>query len=180
MRKLILLVLVIALVFVSCPVLASSTDVSTMSNDELKQLKTRVDQEWANRKLGILSDTLLAEATMGDYYVAITGFELAKDYEGKDCIVVSYRWSHNLKDPTSFMVSLVPKVFQNGVQLESAFMLDGIDLDDSMLDVQPGYMQDVKSAFVLSDSESTVTISIGELFSLSDNGRAECTLSLTK
>ena len=180
LRKWFLLVLVIALLSVSFPVLASSTDVSTMSDDELKQLKTRIDQEWSNRKLGILSDDLLAEATMGDFYATITGYEFAKDYEGKDCIVVSYRWSHSLETPTSFMVSMMPKVFQNGIQLESAVILDGVDLDDCMLDVQAGYYQDVKSAFLLSDTESSVTISVEELFSLSDNRKAECTLILSK
>jgi hypothetical protein len=155
-------------------------DVSSMSDDELKQLKTRVDQEWANRKLGILNDDILAEATLGDFYVAVTGYELAKDSDGKDCIVVSYRWSHNLENPTSFIASLMPQVFQNGVQLETPIMMDGIDLGDSLLEVQPGYLQDVKAAFMLSDTESTVTVSVGELFSLSDNEKAECTITLIK
>ena len=49
---------------------------------------------------------------LGDYHVEIKGASLAKDYEGKSAIVVTYAWTNNSEETTSAMVSVGAKAFQ--------------------------------------------------------------------
>lgn len=108
---------------------------------------------------------------LGDYHVEIKGASLAKDYEGKTAIVITYAWTNNSEDTTSAMVSIGEKAFQDGVQLESAMIVgdDSYESGTSMKEVRPGTTIDVQCAYVLTNDTSTVEFELTEWISFSDD-----------
>lgn len=108
------------------------------------------------------------------YKVSIDNFTLVKDYEGKDAIIVDYTFTNLSEKDTSFMVAVSDKAFQNGVELETAIIMDNkaFDSSASMKDIKKGATLKVQQAFILSD-KSDVTIEVKELFSFNDAKIAE-------
>lgn len=108
---------------------------------------------------------------LGDYTVKIhDGFELAKDYNGKDVIVLTYDFTNNSDDNQSFMFAISDKVFQNGIGLESAVMsTDSPELKNRSTDIQPGASVTVKVGYLLQDTTSPVSVEAKELISLKDD-----------
>ena len=108
---------------------------------------------------------------LGDYHVEIKGASLAKDYEGKSAIIVTYAWTNNSENTTSAMVSVGTKAFQDGVQLESAIIIgdNSYDSGASMKEVRPGTTIDVLGAYVLTNERSTVEFELTEWISFSDD-----------
>ena len=62
------------------------------------------------------------------------------------------------------------KAFQDGIELESAIIMDSktYDSDEKMKDIKPGKTIKVQSAFVLNDKKNPVEIEVSELISFSD------------
>ncbi|MGY3778931.1 DUF5067 domain-containing protein [Isobaculum melis] len=108
---------------------------------------------------------------LGDYSLTIhDGFELAKDYNDQDVIVLTYDFTNNSDENQSFMFSISDKVFQNGVGLESAIMsADSPELKNRSTEIQPGASLTVKVGYVLQDTTSPVSVEAKELISLDDN-----------
>ena len=108
---------------------------------------------------------------LGDYHVEIKGASLAKDYEGKSAIIVTYAWTNNSENTTSAMVSVGTKAFQDGVQLESAIIIgdNSYDSGASMKEVRPGTTIDVQCAYVLTNERSTGEFELTEWISFSDD-----------
>lgn len=103
-------------------------------------------------------------ADLGDYHVEIKGATLAEEFEGKPAIIVTYAWTNNSEETTSSMTSVSCSAFQDGVELETAIITgnDAYDSEAFMKDVRPGTTLDIQSAFVLSNTTSTVEIEVGE------------------
>lgn len=108
--------------------------------------------------------TLSPAADLGDYHVEIKGATLTTDYEGNLVIVITYSWTNNSDDTTSALTSVNCSAFQDGVGLESAFVLsdDVYDSGLGMTEVRPGTTIDVQSAFVLTSETSIVEVEISE------------------
>ena len=108
---------------------------------------------------------------LGDYHVEIKGASLAKDYEGKSAIVITYAWTNNSDDTTSAMVAVGEKAFQDGVQLESAIIVgdDSYEAGTSMKEVRPGTTIDVQCAYILTSETSVVEFELTEWISFSDD-----------
>jgi hypothetical protein len=127
----------------------------------------------------IANDPILAEAQLGNYKVAITGARLVNDYEGKPCIVVSFRWSHNEAEAKSFMLAFSNKLFQNGLELETAILMDNsVDVASAMLDLKAGYEQNTQAAYRLNDTTSKVEIEVTELFSFTSTDKLSFAFNL--
>ena len=121
-----------------------------------------------------------APAPDSKYVVSIDGCEVAQDYEGNPAIVVTYTWTNNSDDKTSFMVAIDDAAFQNGVELDFATISvsdERFDTNAAMNEVQPGATQTVQQAFLL-DDQSDVTIECTELISFDDTVLAEATFSV--
>jgi len=113
----------------------------------------------------------VGEGTVGKYTVKFTDAALAKDYDGKDVIIVSYDFTNNDEETTSAMVSLVVKAFQDGVELERAYFLDGADgydADNIMKDLKTGATLNCQEAYILSSMSSPVEVEAKASFSFSD------------
>ena len=112
------------------------------------------------------------------FVVTIDGVRLAKDYEDKDAAIVTFSFTNNSEETTSFMAAVYPKVFQNGIQCETAFVYEGIENDNYMTDIRPGTTIQVDMAYEISDT-SDIEVEVEELFSFSDEKIAEAVLSLS-
>lgn len=95
--------------------------------------------------------------------VKIKSYSLAKDYSGKDALVVTYEWTNMAEKPTSFMVSVFDKLYQNGVELGSAIGVDEADAQKQMNDVKPGVTYEITAAYVLQDM-SDVSVECTDMF----------------
>lgn len=108
---------------------------------------------------------------LGDYHVEIKDGVLAEDYNGEPALIVTYSWTNNSEETTNAMVSISEKAFQDGVELESAIIMDTSVYDSgaSMKDVRPGTSIDVQCAFELANQTSPVEVELSELFNFSKN-----------
>ena len=108
---------------------------------------------------------------LGDYHVEIKEAVLAKDYEGKPAIIITYSWTNNSDDTTSALTSVAGKAFQDGVQLETAMIMDSdiYDSGASMKEVRPGTTLDVPCAYLLTSDASVVEFEVTEWIRFSDD-----------
>lgn len=108
---------------------------------------------------------------LGDYTVSVVDYALTQDYEGKPAVVITYNWTNNSDDTTSFAVALNSKVFQNDIQCDIAVVMDSnvYSADNYMKNIRPGASLDVQLAYVLQDSTNPIEVEVSELISFSDD-----------
>lgn len=109
--------------------------------------------------------------TLGDYSVTIKSATLAKDYQGKDALVVTYSFTNNGNDVKTFATAIATEAYQDGVQLSPGICVDTkvMDAQDELKNVQKGASLDVKCMYVLSNKKSDVTVDAKRLISLSND-----------
>ena len=129
---------------------------------------TTVDQ-------GTQSDKAITEAddtALGSYSVEIADYRFAKDFEGKDCIIVKYVFGNvSGEEPASFMFAFSDYAFQNGVGLNEAYILDdsaNYSSDNQSKEIKKGATLEVEVAYELNDTTSPVEIEVEELFSFDE------------
>ena len=66
------------------------------------------------------------------------------------------------------MFALDDKVFQNGVECDSAISVSGVDSQNQMKNLKPGASLELKIAYVLND-KSKVDVEVTELLNLASN-----------
>ncbi len=110
---------------------------------------------------------LASSGDLGDFFVEISGYELTEDYDGNPAVLISYTFTNNSDESTSAMVSLSCRAFQNGIQLDSAFIYnhEKYDSGDSMKDIQPGASIELMEAYVLSSETAPIEFEVEESFS---------------
>ncbi|MDR0853495.1 MAG: DUF5067 domain-containing protein [Clostridiales Family XIII bacterium] len=108
---------------------------------------------------------------LGDYSFAIKDFQLVKDYEGKDAILIRFDFTNNSDEAKSFIWSADNKAFQDGIELETAIQSydDGLSDDNASKDIQPGTTIEVYEVYLLSNTTSPVEVELTELISFSDD-----------
>ncbi|MFZ2539656.1 MAG: DUF5067 domain-containing protein [Oscillospiraceae bacterium] len=108
---------------------------------------------------------------LGDYTVAIKDYRLVKDYSGKDAILVRFDFTNNSEEPQMFMVAVNSDVYQDGVELETAILIDVKDYDSaqSMKKIKKGATITVESGYVLGNLASDVEVETKELISMNDD-----------
>ena len=110
------------------------------------------------------------EGDLGDYHVRVTGYRLAKDYDGKDAVILDYEFTNNGEDAASAMFSLSFKLYQDGIELERAVVLDdSYDSDNELKDIKTGATLACQCAYVLGNTTSPVEVEISEWISFSDD-----------
>ncbi|MFT4219886.1 MAG: DUF5067 domain-containing protein [Microbacterium sp.] len=108
------------------------------------------------------------EEPAADYVVTIDGAKQVKDYEGKKALVVTFTFTNNSDEARSFGTSTMAKAFQDGIELETAILLDDTKyMGNWMKDIKPGKTIKVQEAFVL-DGTQEVTVEVTELISFDD------------
>lgn len=118
------------------------------------------------------SDTIASESeasNIGKYSVTIDSCRLAEDYTGAPVVIVKYTFKNvNDDEPTAFYTAFDDKVYQNGVSLNGAYVLDdsaNYSADNQTKSIKKGASLEVEVAYTLNDSTTDIEVEIGELFS---------------
>ncbi len=162
MKKVKILLLVLVCALFALFAVASGDDTSTTEDQgEAAVIQTQEAEK-----------TTEAENNLGDYSVEITSSRLAKDYEGKDLIIVKYTFTNvNGDEPASFAYAFSDYAFQNGVGLNESYFVDesaNYDSNNQLKDIKKGASLEVEVAYELNDTSTPVEIEIEELFSFED------------
>lgn len=174
--------LCLAILMMNCFVSCTSTDTESSSesssvanfnsNSEVLEEKNESSEESeiseTEEKTEIPeSSETETEEKSEDTGISIASWSLDKDYSGSDVLVIEYAWTNNDDEPASFVFSVNDKVFQNGVECETAISCDSVDSSMQSKDVQPGVTYNVKVAYVLQDM-TTVNVVVEKAFSFDD------------
>lgn len=145
----------------------TSSSSSASSDDE--------DDDAEVQEADVDGDSQDSDTQEAEYLVTIDGVTVTTDYSGDPAIVVEFTFTNNSDEATSFAVACYAKAFQNGVQLDSAYVTD-VD-SNYTTELKPGASVTVRRAYSLSD-ESDVTVEVEEFLSLDDTILAEATFSV--
>lgn len=110
-----------------------------------------------------------SEGDLGDYHVKILDAETGlKDYDGNPVIGVKYEYTNNGKENMMFDAAVNAQAFQDGVQLELAFMDEFSDeYENASKEIKTGATLTCELYYELT-SESDVEIEVSELISFGD------------
>ncbi len=174
MKKILLMLALVAALATTAACSSTPSTETESGNDSAGQATTEQTQTTAENDSSAPSDN----GTLGDYTVAIKDCTIAKNYEDKDCVVVTFDFTNNSDTNQSFESALSAQAFQNGVQIDTTTGVyensDSYDdiTDSSLTNLQPGATTEVKKAFVLSDM-SPVDVEVTEWINLSNDKLAK-------
>lgn len=166
MKRIIAFTLAFFLCCAAVPGLASSVDLSAMTDDALRQLRSDIDVELSARSAALLmGDGALLEGDLGNYHVALTKIERAVGVGGAPCVILTFVFTNYSADANSFTLAIGKTVYQNGIQCTNAFFTTpSANAANALLDVKGGASIEVQTAYELYDAESPIEIELNELF----------------
>lgn len=171
MKKLFALVLAAVMCCVCLAASASSVDLSTMTEDELRAIRDQIDTELSARTAAkALEGGVLLEGDIDNYHIALMSVRKDVDYKGDPVAVLTIMFTNNDEDGKMYMMSVSTKVFQNGVQLERAISIKGVDAQQQMLEVKNGASIELSIGYLLDGSGAPIDIEIGKYIDFSGNG----------
>ena len=111
-----------------------------------------------------------SSSTLGNYKVVISKCRITEDYMGDPIVIITYEFTNNDDDPTSFIVALSDDVYQNGIGLNEAYLVDDSEYssENQLKDIKKGATLSVDVAYKLNDTTTPIEVEVSELFSLSD------------
>ena len=111
-------------------------------------------------------------SNIGKYQVEIQSCRLAKDYTGKDVVIVKYLYTNvSNDDATAFYIAFDAEVYQNGVGLNESYVLDDsaeYSSDNQTKAIKKGASLEVEVAYELNDTTTDIEVEVKELFSFND------------
>lgn len=110
-------------------------------------------------------------AEIDRYAVSINSYDIAEDRNGDKVLILNMGYTNNSSTDTPFYAAIDVAAFQDGVELEQAFITDDAIMDDSnnYVNVLPGAGLGVSKGFVLSSETAPVDIEITAMFSFDDD-----------
>lgn len=112
------------------------------------------------------------DTALGDYQVDIKSCRLAEDYEGKPVVIVTYGFTNNAEESIPFYTAVSTTVYQDGVGLNEAFILDdsaNYNADNKSKDLKTGASLDVEVAYELNDTTTDIEVEVTEWISFNDH-----------
>ena len=110
---------------------------------------------------------------IGNYNVVIESCRLATTrLDGKECVLVKYKFTNNSDTEESFNSAIDDKVFQNGVELKEEYFYSddlGYNGRDAHKDVKPGATLELEVAYDLNDSVTDINVELKEFFGWSND-----------
>lgn len=166
MKKLLALALVFIVLCGTATALASSLDLSGMTDEELRQLQSDIEAELSARAVSAAqADGVLLEGSLGDYDLALTDIRRAVANGDRPCVILTFRFTNNSANAQMFLMSIDPTVSQNGIMCEMAMhTIPDVESIRNYLAVESGETVEVQAAYALYDAESPIRIEIKELF----------------
>lgn len=130
------------------------------------------DEETSDQGSGKTETQQEDENSLGKYSVEIKSCRMAKDYEGKPVVIVTYKYT-NVSDenPAAFYIAFEDAAYQNGVGLNKAYILDdGVQYNDDnqTKEIKKGASLDVEVAYELNDTTTDIEVEVKELFSFNN------------
>lgn len=110
-------------------------------------------------------------ADIADCSVEIKSCRLAKDWEGKDIVIVNYSFTNNKDEAQSFMLAFDDAVYQNGIGLNESWVVDdsaNYSADNQTKEIQKGATLEVEVAYELNDTTTDIVVEVSALFSFDD------------
>lgn len=112
------------------------------------------------------------DKALGDYSIEIAECRLAKDFEGKDIIIVKYKFSNiNSDESQAFAYAFEDTAYQNGIGLNESYIVDdsaNYDAGNQTKEIKKGSTLDVEVAYELNDTTTDVEIEVSEIFSFEE------------
>ena len=101
------------------------------------------------------------------YECKLLSARLGTGYKDEPIIICKYEWTNNSDKPADFTLSFHDQVFQNGIECQTAYMVDSLEGEQST-NIQPGTTYTVEVPYKLNDDKSEVEIIVKEAFSFDD------------
>ena len=167
------------LALAGCGKSSGSGDAGSASAEKQESAQEQTAEQPAEQAEQSAAEEAPAEekAPETDYPVTIDGVRLAKDYQDKDCVIVTCTFTNNSEDTKSFASALHVEVFQNGIQCDTAITMGEKENDNYLTDVRPGTTISVDMAYELQDL-SDIEVEVKELFSFKNEILASGTYPL--
>ncbi len=124
-----------------------------------------------NQGNGVVDTPNKDNNNLGDYKVEILSCRLAKTYDNKPAIIVKYAFTNNDDEAKSFMFALKDNVFQNGIGLNKAYMMNdsaNYSSDNQTKEIKTGATIEVEVAYELNDETTDIEVEVSKLISLDD------------
>lgn len=100
-----------------------------------------------------------------DYSVTYNSFSLSTDYNGNPAIIENYTFKNSSAEARPFFTTASVTMYQDGIELQTAYMVSGCDLRPSQTKIQQGASLDVQYAHMLRNKTSPITIEIKDRIS---------------
>jgi len=164
MKRMFILLLAVLLI---CPCLAlgETLDLSQMSDSDLRQLRDQINVELSQR-VGSAPDALAA-VTIDGCLIEVLAVERTVNYANAPSLLFTYRFTNNSAAATTMLRIASIKMFQNGVQLDSASSIQGVNLNEISKEVKPGGSLVCYGSIKLQDEENAVDLEIKRQFGVS-------------
>lgn len=114
------------------------------------------------------AEVVATEGVFGDYQVEIVDARFSKDYNNKDCVIITYNFTNYSSESSAFWLAISDTMYQNGVGLNEVYILknDDADLDSNMKEVKNGASVLVEKAYELNDTITDLEVEITDVFGL--------------
>lgn len=145
------LLLSLALTACSTPSSDTGTTNATVETNQITQAKSSDQKD---------------SGTVGSYAITIKSATIGKSFDGKQAVIITYDFTNNHPEATSFLSAISDIVYQNGIQLESTVISN--DNDNWMKNIKTGATLEITRAYVLQDTTNPVDVEITELISFSN------------
>ncbi len=112
------------------------------------------------------------DSALGDCAVEIKSCRLAKNYEGKKVAIITYVFTNKSDTAQAFFTAVSDAVFQNGVGLNKAYVLDesaNYSEDNQTKAIKKDASIEVEVAYELNDDTTDLDVEVKEWISLNDD-----------
>lgn len=107
--------------------------------------------------------TTSSQTEINGYQCEILSAELGKKtYDNKPTIIITYKFTNNSLNSSSFYTAFNDTVYQNGVECERSYNLEETNEDKS---IKPGASLEVKLDYTLNDTTTDVEVELTDWLS---------------
>lgn len=168
-RFVVILMLITILMFAGCgETPADSNAKNETDNNSITSNETNEAVLTEESKTTVPSDGRMNdEGALGDAYIKIISCRKAVNYNDEPSVIVTYEYTNNSTDPSSFTMATSDTVYQSDIECEStsgAFDDDTYNSDNQMKDIKNGATLTVEAIYKLNDETADIEVEVGKLF----------------
>jgi hypothetical protein len=175
-RKVCIWCLVAVLCFSSVAYSVTFPDLSQYSTGDLQTIQSAISKELLERTTGDVSD--MSSGSLGLYNVSILDGEVRRDANGKDCLIITFEWSHTDKESRSFWGAFMYRAYQDGIEIEQSFSVRDLEYDTKDKMIKAGAVLKTQIAYILSNSSSPVEVEVYESMAWNNDNTLSKTFTL--